>query len=531
MMEYQEITELQKDQLLHQSYLSTQQVQLAVWSESMGRYLKRSLKRQIHQNFFCIASPEEMPSECSGVIVVTDDVDCMSTTLMQYAAALSAGADFVYSDILFGPSGEILCTPTPAQSGVAAISLALFQWASGEDKEESPASVLHYAASRAQNLCRLPYALIQFRRDPQITDLFRVKRKKALLLTNEYSMTGAPIVLSNTVPILKANGYDVVVLGPEAAGAQRLFEQAGAYVVYHQRGLAETGLCSVAQRCDVIILNTVVCAKQLHLLNGLPIPVLWWLHDAYQVYYGVAPELPEQLAENVRVCAVGEHARQAMLQLRPEFEVRELLYGLPDYSQDEPAELDLSFADGKLLFVAIGTLERRKGINILCKAISLLNAEARNHVCFLFVGRNQGSELFAELCSAMERFPDQVHYREQLSRDEIKALLRRADCMVCASRDDPMPTCITEGFIFGKPAIVSEHTGTAKFVQKWECGVVYENDDPVELAHCIERFAARPDQLPKMGEKGRALYEAHFSEHAFEEKFSTFLAEIERSDF
>ena len=39
--------------------------------------------------------------------------------------------------------------------------------------------------------------------------------------------------------------------------------------------------------------------------------------------------------------------------------------------------------------------------------------------------------------------------------------MEQCNCVVCASRDDPMPTFVTEGLIFGKPSIVSEHTGTA----------------------------------------------------------------------
>ena len=62
-------------------------------------------------------------------------------------------------------------------------------------------------------------------------------------------------------------------------------------------------------------------------------------------------------------------------------------------------------------------------------------------------------ELFTEVS-------DTVFYRKRLERPEIKSLMEQCTCVVCASRDDPMPTFVTEGLIFGKPSIVSEHTGT-----------------------------------------------------------------------
>lgn len=55
--------------------------------------------------------------------------------------------------------------------------------------------------------------------------------------------------------------------------------------------------------------------------------------------------------------------------------------------------------------------------------------------------------------------PQTVFYRKRLTRDEIKSLMQQCACVVCSSRDDPMPTFVTEGLIFGKPSIVSEHTG------------------------------------------------------------------------
>ena len=68
--------------------------------------------------------------------------------------------------------------------------------------------------------------------------------------------------------------------------------------------------------------------------------------------------------------------------------------------------------------------------------------------------------------------PDNVFYVKRLTRDEIKSLMAQCTCLVCASRDDPMPTFVTEGLIFGKPAIVSEHTGTAGLITEGVDGFV-----------------------------------------------------------
>ena len=111
--------------------------------------------------------------------------------------------------------------------------------------------------------------------------------------------------------------------------------------------------------------------------------------------------------------------------------------------------------------------------------------------------------------------PDNVFYVKRLTRDEIKSLMAQCTCLVCASRDDPMPTFVTEGLIFGKPAIVSEHTGTAGLITEGVDGFVYEDDDPEKLAERLAWAIDHPEKLAAMRQACRDLYERHYSKQAF----------------
>ena len=57
-----------------------------------------------------------------------------------------------------------------------------------------------------------------------------------------------------------------------------------------------------------------------------------------------------------------------------------------------------------------------------------------------------------------------------------------------------MPTFVTEGLIFGKPAIVSEHTGTAGLITEGVDGFVYEDDDPEKLAERLAWAIEHPEK-------------------------------------
>ena len=104
--------------------------------------------------------------------------------------------------------------------------------------------------------------------------------------------------------------------------------------------------------------------------------------------YGYLSHLiPRTLERNIRVCAVGSHATAAMHTHRPDFEIGQLVYGLPDYAQDTFSPYDIGYAGGLPLFVSVGAFEMRKGQDVLVEAIRLLPASTRAKAAFLFVGK------------------------------------------------------------------------------------------------------------------------------------------------
>ena len=82
-----------------------------------------------------------------------------------------------------------------------------------------------------------------------------------------------------------------------------------------------------------------------------------------------------------------------MRAVRPEFEIRPLIYGLPDYAAENFVRTDLGYNRGRPLFATVGSFERRKGHDIFCKAIRLLPPEVREKASFLFVGQAADKEM------------------------------------------------------------------------------------------------------------------------------------------
>lgn len=528
---YQEYSKLQAKQMLKQSFADTQSTHLLLYAPGRTRLLAHSLPRQLHQKFRLITAWETPLSPAAdGIVLIADDGELLSTALLQFAQALQNGADFVYSDAAFGYDGETGCyrTDTPdAGCKLAVVSRALLLRILPAVESCGDLRVwIAAAAAAAQSPCHLAQALVQYRREIQPDDIYSAHGRRALVLSHELTMSGAPIVLVEAIPVLRRLGFEVVVLSKADKGPLPLFTAAGAIVVTHSECLQPSSVWGLMPCCDFILANTIMEVDVIRALNGAPVPVLWWLHDAFIGYGGIEFRIPHTLEPNIRVCAVGSHATAAMHSVRPDFDIAQLIYGLTDYAAEEFPVFDISFAGGRPLFVTVGTFEERKGQDIFVKAIRLLPAEVRRRAAFLFVGKGVDRDLLKQVTRLCSENPDCVFYIPRLTREEIKSLMQQSACVVCASRDDPMPTFITEGMIFSTPFITSENTGTAGLTTEGVDGWVYRDDDPQELADALARAIEAPELLSRMGRAARALYERSFTRQSFEKTLIRLVKEI-----
>ena len=528
---YSSYSSLQQSQLAAQGYYDTQSTYLLVYAPGRNTALRATLADQLHRKFRLADTLGSALTEgVDGVLLVSEDVECMSTALMCFAKALQDGADYAVCNAVFGFGGATALYQSRAhlaQNRCALVSRPLLERCRAAAKDpENVTELLALAAQLCAHPARIPQALLHYERDICAEDAFSATGKRAFLMSHVLDMTGAPIVLVSAVPVLRSMGYEVVVLGPSDGGALQLFVDAGAAVITRPGIRATPNLWGLALCADLVLVNTVVMARTVRALSGTAVPVLWWLHDAFAGYPHIAHQIPRELGKNIRLYSVGSHAANAMHSVRPEFNIRPLIYGLPDYASEKFAHYDLSYAGGRPLFATVGSFENRKGQDIFCKAIRLLPPETMKKASFLFVGKAAEPEMMDAVRSLTADCPDNVFYVKRLTRDEIKSLMAQCTCLVCASRDDPMPTFVTEGLIFGKPAIVSEHTGTAGLITEGVDGFVYEDDDPEKLAERLAWAIEHPEKLAAMRPACRELYESHYSKQAFSDSLQQAVREL-----
>lgn len=123
-------------------------------------------------------------------------------------------------------------------------------------------------------------------------------------------------------------------------------------------------------------------------------------------------------------------------------------------------------------FLFIGNEYERKGLPKLLKALSRLNATAKNWN-LLIVGKERNQEKFQD-------FARKLGLQKQLfffgRRSDVHSFLQAADCLVIPSLYDPFANVTIEALAMGLYVLTSTENGGSEII-KPEAGLVFENDE------------------------------------------------------
>lgn len=374
---------------------------------------------------------------------------------------------------------------------------------------ENPAALISACAAKGGTFCG------QF---PADTD------RRVLLASHELGLNGAPIALLNMARSLRRLGWQPVLISPAAGPLLNTLIQESFPVL----------ICPMLTENDVlprstalfrfVVLNTIVFARVAAALNGSGNSILWWVHEAEEIYhYEFAQSMPPHLFSNIKLYAVSLRSREHLLQHRPDYFAGVLRYAIPDAAKKDVEPYPLSIrAKGKRVFALVGTVEKRKGQDVLLDAVELLPEDIAHQCFFVFVGLVFHTDIGDQIRQAASAQEDRFQYIPQLPIEDMPAFYRSVDCVICASRDDPEPITVAEGCQFSKSVICSEHTGMAPLLERDHAGFVYGGDDPAALAHCILQVLDQSaEDAAAMRERARSFYLSHFSLESFDRRLKT----------
>lgn len=166
-----------------------------------------------------------------------------------------------------------------------------------------------------------------------------------------------------------------------------------------------------------------------------------------------------------------------------------------------------------LSVVYLGNLDGSRGVDLAILAISQLKA-SRHLVRLHVIGDGPSIQRLRKLSSELD-VSDRVTITGRLPFRQVQLLLARADVGLIPhysteAWNTTIPNKLFDYMLLGLPVIVSDARPTARVVQDTECGEVFHDRDPSDLARCIVALAD-PEQRKLKGGKGRAAIHAHYN--------------------
>lgn len=356
------------------------------------------------------------------------------------------------------------------------------------------------------------------------------KEKRVLVLTHELSLTGAPLVLVQAVKALLQFGYSVLVASPTDGPLRKTYLQMEIPVIIDPQLQYNFNYIKIGYDFNFVFVSTVVLWQCIEELGKTSIPVFWWIHDSRIGYENnLRYILPKMIGENISLYCGGSYAQNVIKEFRPLYKSKLLLYGVEDFSLQISTTVDRSYWNlpkDKYVFANIGQICKRKGQDILCKAIYQLPNAVRDKCVFVFVGSIIDRNIYSNIMKLKKIYPENIVYIKEMPYDLLKEFYREIDGVICSSVDDPLPAFVTEALMMTKICVCSKNTAFNSLIVPKKSGYLFESGNIDELTEIIKYIIENPDVQHEIGKEARKLYENSFSPQIFIENFSKAVNEV-----
>jgi glycosyltransferase involved in cell wall biosynthesis/GT2 family glycosyltransferase len=236
-------------------------------------------------------------------------------------------------------------------------------------------------------------------------------------------------------------------------------------------------------------------------------PFAGWWHPVQRAVVALAERVAARLS-TAMIC-VCEHDHRVALQMRiaPPDRLVVIPNGVDPApflpaddgvagGRDARADAEADPPDHALIAVAVGRLTEQKDPATLLDAWRRVRGPHR----LLLVGDGPMRPALEARCRA-EGLDGRVVIAGP--RDDVAAILRRADVFVLASRWEGLPLAIIEAMMSGLPIVATTVGGVPEAVAEGETGLLVPPQEPGALARALERLLGDAALRRRMGAAGR----------------------------
>lgn len=333
-----------------------------------------------------------------------------------------------------------------------------------------------------------------------------LNQPKCVLISNGFSMSGAPVVLFEVANIYKQNGYDIYIFSKHFGKLTNECRKNNYKFVIIPFFESIAKYLYLRMNANFYFVNTIVNFSWIDILAKKDRRVFWWLHEGTFYIDEYINKLRKiKYYEKVRIFAVSPWTIKVLKKKNINWNIELLFYGCEDfYKFDENGKKSEMFN-----ILIVGNICPRKNQIYLINQIKQL--DNINNIKLTIVGSklNGENKYYEEFLKLIKN--SNIKYFPYISHNDIHKYYENADLIVCTSIDDPMPVFITEGLMFKKIILTSNNTGQFEIIKNGINGFVYDNDNEKNFKErLVEIINLSNEEKNIICNNARLTYEKYF---------------------
>jgi len=192
----------------------------------------------------------------------------------------------------------------------------------------------------------------------------------------------------------------------------------------------------------------------------------------------------------------------------PEGKLHDLYYAVAPVAEVSPDKEIEDFAHGRKCLLYMGSLQKRKGIDLLIRAFAQLNA---SDWCLILCGSDFSNGKYEQLVRKIQRV-DSIMFYGKCSSDRTAAIYHSADVFVFPTRYDGWGMVLQEAASSGLPLIGTDMAGASfEVIVNGQNGIIIPSDNVNALTEAMRFFVEESEQIAKYGEKSKRLFQEKMS--------------------
>jgi len=166
-------------------------------------------------------------------------------------------------------------------------------------------------------------------------------------------------------------------------------------------------------------------------------------------------------------------------------------------------------SSAKVIFLYVGSLIPRKGLNFLLDACSRLKQWGCEDFLLRVVG-DGGERSSLEAYCRDHNLCEQVHWLGRVDYAQLGDQFHAADVFVLPTLEDTWGMVVLEAMVAQLPVLCSQWAGASELVLDGQNGFCFDPKEPDHLATLMQTFILNPNLSSQMGQTARTLMK-HYS--------------------